>query len=317
MLGLAEVAPHDPADLAKVQLLGERRGGRDREQRQESVQLPRRAGQELAVGAHHLLGLLERPERGSGQDGADGMQSELERGDDAEVAAAAADRPEQVGVLLGARTRLCSVGEHDVGLEQIVDRQAVAPRQVADPAAERQPADAGGRDEATWRREAVRVRGLVDLTPGAATADSDGARLGVHLDRPQQGQVRDDSVVANPEARAVVPAAAHRQRKLMRPREADRTRHVLRVCAARDQRRAPIDHRVVDLARVVVVGVLRREQPSRESSLQLLPRRICRATLGDHVPGPSARVQSRLQDDRPSDRHSIRERSLWVRRSQR
>ena len=44
-----------------------------------------------------------------------------------------------------ARTML-AVGEHDLGRRQRVDRQAVAAHQPAEPAAEREPADAGVRD---------------------------------------------------------------------------------------------------------------------------------------------------------------------------
>ncbi len=40
---------------------------------------------------------------------------------------------------------LVAVGEHDVGRDQVVDRQPVLARQVADAAAEREPADAGRR----------------------------------------------------------------------------------------------------------------------------------------------------------------------------
>jgi hypothetical protein len=56
------------------------------------------------VEAHHLRCLLDRPERRPGHHrGADRVRSELERRDNAEVAAAAPQRPEQLGVLVGAR----------------------------------------------------------------------------------------------------------------------------------------------------------------------------------------------------------------------
>ena len=53
------------------------------------------------------------------------------------------------------------IGQHDVGLEQVVDRQPALAGQVSEPAAERQPADTGGRDDAArwWR---VRRRGWRD-----------------------------------------------------------------------------------------------------------------------------------------------------------
>ena len=56
---------------------------------------------------------------------ASGVEPELEPGHDAEVAAAAADRPEQVRVRLGVDAEELAVGGHDLGGEQGVDRQAV------------------------------------------------------------------------------------------------------------------------------------------------------------------------------------------------
>ena len=57
-----------------------------------------------------------------------------------------------------ARTR-SPLGEHDVGLEQVVDRQAALAGQVAEAAAEREAADAGRRDDPARRRQPVLVGG--------------------------------------------------------------------------------------------------------------------------------------------------------------
>ena len=74
---------------------------------------------------------------------ADVVAAERERRDDAEVAAAAAQRPEEIGVRVIAGGDEAAVGEHDVGGEQVVDGEPEAPGQVADAAAEGEPADAG------------------------------------------------------------------------------------------------------------------------------------------------------------------------------
>ena len=58
-----------------------------------------------------------------------------------------------------------AVREHDVGGEQVVDGEAVAPGQVADAAAEGQAAHAGGRDEPAGRRHAEADRRVVDVAP--------------------------------------------------------------------------------------------------------------------------------------------------------
>ena len=100
----------------------------------------------------------------------------------AEVAAAAAQRPEQVGVLVLARAHEPAVGEHDLGREQRVDRQAVVAHQPADAAAEREPADAGVRDLAGGHGEAVLLGRGVELAEQRAAADADHGALGVDVD---------------------------------------------------------------------------------------------------------------------------------------
>ncbi len=116
-------------------------------------------------------------------------------------------------MLVGARADLPAVGEHDVGLQQVVDRQAEGAREVPEAAAEREPADAGRRDDAAGGREAVLAGGAVHLAPGAAAADANGPRLRVDLDVPERGEVDDDAVVDRAEAAAVVAAAADGERR--------------------------------------------------------------------------------------------------------
>ena len=87
------------------------------------------------------------------------VQPELEPGGDAEVAAAAADRPEQVRVRARVDAQELAVGGHDLGREQRVDRQAVLAHEVADAAAERDAADADRAGVAEAGRQAVRGGG--------------------------------------------------------------------------------------------------------------------------------------------------------------
>ncbi len=100
-------------------------------------------------------------------------QAVLEPGRDAEVAAAAADRPEQVRVDARVDTEHLAIGGDDLGGEQVVDREAVLADEVADAAAERDPAEPHRSRVAEARREAVlggrrRVlaRGQAGLGPG-------------------------------------------------------------------------------------------------------------------------------------------------------
>ena len=133
---------------------------------------------------------------------------ELERRDDAEVPAAAAQRPEQVVVLGLARDEPAVRGD-DLGREQVVTREPDAARQVADAAAERQPADAGRRHDAAGRRQAVGVRGVVEHAPGRAALGASLLCVGIDLHVRHAGQVDHDRVVGGAEARNAVAAPAH------------------------------------------------------------------------------------------------------------
>ena len=233
VLGSADVAPDDAADLAQVELLRERRRRRHGGEGEEAVQLARGVRDEVAVGREHLGALLDRPEGRAADDRAHLVQAEEERGDDAEVAAAAADRPVQVGVLVRRGADPLAAREHDLGLEQVVDRQAALAGQVADAAAEGEAADAGGRDDPARRRQPVLVGRGVDFAPDAAAADPHRAGLRIDLDVLQAREVEDDAVVTGPQAGAVVAAAADREQELVVAGEGDDLGDVVGVGAAR------------------------------------------------------------------------------------
>ena len=66
--------------------------------------------------------------------------------------------------------------------DEVVAGEAVLAHQPADAAAEREAGDAGGRDEAAGRREAVRLRLVVDVGPDGAAADGRAPRGRVDAD---------------------------------------------------------------------------------------------------------------------------------------
>ena len=51
------------------------------------------------------------------------MQLERERRDDAKIAAAAAERPEQIRIFVGVGFHKFAVRQDDIGREQIIDAQ--------------------------------------------------------------------------------------------------------------------------------------------------------------------------------------------------
>ena len=211
---------------------------------------------------------------GPGHDRPDRVRPEEERRHDAEVAAAAADRPVEIRVLVRAGAHLLAVGRDDVGGEEVVDRQAVLAGQVPEPAAEGQAAHAGGRDDPARHGEIVRLCRIVDVCPRTASADARRARLGVDDHLAQQRQVADDAVVHHAQATAVVPAAAHREEEVVRAGERDRAGDVVGPGAAGDQGGAPVDHRVVDLPGLVVLGILGPDQLATKARSELLPGRV-------------------------------------------
>ena len=96
------------------------------------------------------------------------MRLEEEARDDAEVAAAAAQRPEEIRMLLAIRGDEAAVGEDDIGLEEVVDGEPELARQVPGAAAQREPGHARAADDPERHGQAESVRRVVDVR-GAAT----------------------------------------------------------------------------------------------------------------------------------------------------
>jgi hypothetical protein len=249
-------------------MLGEGRPGRDLEEQEEPADDLGRRRDEGVERAHDGGRRLHRPQRRPGQHVADLLQRERERHDDADVAAAAAQRPEQVGLLGLARAHEPAVGEHHVGRDQVVDRQAASAGEVAESPAEGDAADAGRGDDAARQREAERMGRVVDVAEQRAAEHARDLRHRVDDHAAHAREVDDEPVVDAAQARAVVSAAADRQRQALAARVPDGGDHVGRVGTAGDQRRPAIDHRVVERATLVVVGVAWRGEGAAHGGLQ-------------------------------------------------
>ena len=250
----------------------EGRRGRHDGEREEAVQLASSGGKEFAVDGENLGAELGGPERWAGDDRAHLVQPEEERGDDSEVAAAAPDRPVEIGVLVGAGADALAACQHELRLEQVVDRESALPGQVAETTAQGETADPRGRDDPAGCREPMLVGGTVDFTPGAAPADPNGPGPRIDLDLLQQREVDDDPVVAGSQSGAVVATTPDSQEQVVVTGERDGPCDVVRICAPGDERRPLVDHGVVHRPRLVVVGVVRPDQPSPEAG-ELLARR--------------------------------------------
>jgi hypothetical protein len=196
------------------------------------------------------------------------VQAKLELGDDAEVAAAAAQAPEEVGVLLCARLHELTVGGDQVHRNELVDRQAVLALKPADAAAESQASDPGVGDDPTGRREPERLRLAVQLAPEDAGLSPRRAGSRVDPDPPHRPQVDDDAAVADRLPGEAVPPAADRNPQAAVAREPHSRDHVRDAGAPRDERRGPINRPVPDLAVLVVVRVRRPDQLAPEGRFE-------------------------------------------------
>ena len=132
----------------------------------------RRGAGEIVIEAEHLAGAFPGEDDRAAQDGPDRMELVDERGHDAEVAAAAAQGPEEVRVSRRWLDQFAVCG-HDLGRQQVVAGQAVLPIEPADAAAEGQAGDAG--HETTPRGVAspcacVARSRSASSSPGSATA---------------------------------------------------------------------------------------------------------------------------------------------------
>ena len=219
-----------------------------------------------AVGLHHLGTALEREEHRSGKHRrADRVRSEAERRDHPEVAAAAPESPQQLGVVVLARGDQLPVRRDDVGPHEVVDAQTVLAGQPPDPAAEGETGDARVRHDPGRDRQPERLRCAIELAEVHAGLDLREAVPRLDPDALQRGQVDDQAVVAEREATHAVPAAPHRHPQVVLARESHRAPDVRRVRTPGDEPRPPVDRAVPDRARLVVSLVRRGDQPAVEA----------------------------------------------------
>ena len=196
------------------------------------------------------------PEDRPGIDVLHRMRAEQEARHHAEIAAAAAQRPEQIRVLSLARRDEAAVGQHHVGLEQIVDRQPVLAR--ADSRCRRR---ASARRRRWSRRCPPAPRGRRRASRGRRRPACSRARRArcARPDRRACPSARDRSIT-RPSSQLPRPGPLWPPPRIATSRpcsraEVHRRDDVGDVGAARDQPRPLVDHRVVERARLVVVGV--------------------------------------------------------------
>jgi hypothetical protein len=166
------------------------------------------------------------------------MEAELGPRHDAEVAAAPADPPEQLGLLIVGGADDPARGRDQLGGDQVVAGEPILGGEVANAAAEGEAGDAGRADDAPGRDQPVPLGRRVEVEPGGAALADGQAGVGVDIDRPHPREVNHETVVHHTVAGRVVAATAHGDLQRVRPCEVQGGGDVLGVEAARDRGRA-------------------------------------------------------------------------------
>src|SRR5215216_7890504 len=151
-----------------------------------------------------------------------GMKPIFKRGRDAEVATAASNRPEEIGVLRGVHGQKLTAGGDDIGREQTVDRHAVLAQQPADAAAKGCAGDAGGRNLAAWGGQ-VETRGFsADILPKGAGINAGNLLPWINANSGQARDVKGDTVFDQRVSGSAVTSRFDRKGQVVRLREIDR-----------------------------------------------------------------------------------------------
>ncbi len=171
------------------------------------------------------------------------------------------------GILRLARGDEAAVGEHHVGFEQVVDGEAVFAREVAVPPPSVSPATpvVETMPNGTARPKACVAWSTspeVQPAPTRTVRSPGSTRTPFIIDR---SMTSPSSTLPRPGPLWPPPRMAMQQ--IVVAAEIDRGDDVGDVGAARDQQRPLVDHAVVELAGLVVVGVRRARSTS--------PRRLC------------------------------------------
>lgn len=220
---------------------------------------------QLPVQGEHAVDFLRVPGDDAGRDeGPDLVQEEAEAGDGAEVAATAAQSPEEISVLVRPGPPQLPVGGHDVDLLQVVDGPPKLPAEVTETPSEGEPGDAGERDEAQDGGKAIGLGGAIDVAEKTARADPGARTVGVDVDPAHPRHVHRQPAVGERSSRHIVASTLDRQQDAVGAGEGDRLLHLADRDRLDDEGGAARHHPVPDGRRLFVADLAAPEHPSLE-----------------------------------------------------
>src|SRR5262249_22177483 len=102
--------------------------------------------------------------------------------------------------------------------------------------------------------------GVIDVGPGIPSTDSHGSRLGVDVRETNCRQIHYKTPVDDAETCSIVTSAPYGEQDSVIPGKIHARNDVRYVRAAHDPARPAIDHCVVDMARLFILGMSRFDQ---------------------------------------------------------
>ena len=128
---------------------------------------------------------------------------------------------------------------------------------MADSTAQGQTADSSGGDDTAGCGQAKNIIGMVDIAPGATATDRGRSGSWINPAISDRRQINHQSVVRNAKAGGIMASASDGNWQPAVAAEINAVDHVRDIGASRDHARLLLDHRVVNLAGVVVLGITR------------------------------------------------------------
>jgi hypothetical protein len=277
VLGIAGPQRDDGDDRPAVQLRRDVWRGRRGDHRQAAAERLGRVVHHASVGGDDLVGAVHGVEPHAAEHGrAQGHGAEGQLGHDAEVAAATAQRPEELGMLAVARGHLAPVGRDDPGGQEVVGSQAHDPLEPAAARPGREAHDADRRHARAGDGQAVLLGHRVELAPGHARAGGDRARGDAHVDGLQRPGVDHHAAVGDRVARGGVASPADGDGQAVRAGVRQRGGDVVGIGDLRDERGSPVDHGVVDAPQALVGRVVRADGGTAHGGPGDLGEGVCR-----------------------------------------
>src|ERR1700675_4447229 len=168
--------------------------------------------------------------------------------DNSEVAAPAADRPEQVLIRLSAGGHETAIRQHDVNFQQVIQTQTIFPRQIPGSSAEREPGNSGGGNDTSRDSQSEALSRMVEICLSAACLGPHRLVDRIDSDPFHRRKVNHHAVITDAESSAVVASAANGDRETLLAREIYRCPYVGHIGAADDNVGMTIDHSIVYFA---------------------------------------------------------------------